>query len=77
MRPGARQLIELQAAVEDPQVLGADKLEGNIHLRAEALAQYFVHRVEHGLLARGNRQHLHVQGFVVERDHEACAAHVA
>ncbi len=38
MRPGAWQLIELQAAVENTQVVGADELDGNFHLRTEALA---------------------------------------
>ncbi|MCY1437761.1 hypothetical protein D9M71_539360 [compost metagenome] len=75
MGPGTRQLIELQAAVEDPQILRADKLDGNFQLRAEALVQHISDGVDHRLLARRGRQHLHAQRFVVERNDEAGTAH--
>lgn len=48
-----------------------------MYITAQGLAQHFVHRAEHRLFARGLRQDLHIQRFVVERHHKARAAHAA
>ncbi|MNN40982.1 hypothetical protein D3C81_1550740 [compost metagenome] len=77
VRPGAWQLIELQAAIEDAQVFRADEGHRDVRVLAEGLAQHLVHRLEHRLFARGDGQHFHAQGFVVERHHEPGAAHAA
>ncbi|VVN75559.1 hypothetical protein PS685_05279 [Pseudomonas fluorescens] len=77
MRPGTRQLVEFEAAVENPQVFGADKGHRDIRVLAQGLAQHFVNRFEHCRFARGNRQHFHAQGFIVEGHHEPGAAHAA
>ncbi|MNP43638.1 hypothetical protein D3C76_1374680 [compost metagenome] len=77
MRPGAWQFVELEAAVEDAQVIGPDELHGNLHLRTQALVQHLLEHVDHRLLARGDRQYLHVQRRGVERYEEARATHAA
>ncbi|MCY1431282.1 hypothetical protein D9M71_472470 [compost metagenome] len=77
MRPGAWQFVELEAAVEDAQVIGPDELHGNFHLRTQALVQHLLEHVDHRLLARGDRQYLHVQRRGVERYEEARATHAA
>lgn len=75
--PGTRQLIELQAAIENPQVLGADEGHRDIGVVAQGLAQHFLHRLEHRLLARRDRQHFHAQRLVVEGHDKTGAAHAA
>ncbi|MNG08743.1 hypothetical protein D3C84_921230 [compost metagenome] len=55
VRPGARQLVELEAAVEDAQVVRTDELQRQLQLLAEALAQHCLHLVDHRALARGLR----------------------
>ncbi|MNG36584.1 hypothetical protein D3C84_1236600 [compost metagenome] len=77
MGPGARQLIELQAAVENTQVVRADKLHREIGIDPQRLAQHLIHRRQHRLLARGRRQQLHVQRLVVEGHDEPRTAHAA
>ncbi|MNH25356.1 hypothetical protein D3C79_853440 [compost metagenome] len=77
MRPGTRQLIELQAAVEDAQVIGGDEFDGNFHLRAQPLMQYLLEHIDHRLLARCYGQYRHVQRLVVERNEETRATHAA
>ncbi|MNH11788.1 hypothetical protein D3C79_713120 [compost metagenome] len=56
MRPGAWQFVELQAAVEDTQVVRPDELHGNFHLRTQALMQHLLEHIDNRLLARGNGQ---------------------
>ena len=75
--PGARQLLELDAAVEDAQIVRADELDGQVHCATQTLAQHLLHLVQHRTLARRLRQDLHLQRLVVERDEEARAAHTA
>ncbi len=75
--PGARQLLELDAAVEDAQIVRADELDGQVHRATQTLAQHLLHLVQHRTLAWRLRQDLHLQRLVVERDEEARAAHAA
>ncbi|MNL10924.1 hypothetical protein D3C87_1317390 [compost metagenome] len=77
VRPGAWQLIELQAGVENPQILGTYEGHRNISVVTQGLSQHFVHRFHHRSLARGDRQDFHSERFVVERHHEPRAAHAA
>ncbi|MNP38827.1 hypothetical protein D3C76_1323690 [compost metagenome] len=77
MGPGTRQFVELEAAVEDAQLVRADEVQRHVHLLAQALAQHRVHLVQHRALARRFRQHTHLQRLVVEGDEEARAAHAA
>ena len=77
MRPGAWQFVELQAAVEDAQIIRADESHRNVGGIAQRLAQHLGHRFGHHLLARRGRQQLHLQRSVIEADHEARTSHAA
>ena len=77
MGPGAWQFVELQAGIEDAQVFGADELHRDMHVGTQGLAQHFIHRHQHRLLARGFGQYLHVQRAIIEGHHKTRAAHAA
>ncbi len=77
VRPGSRQFVELQSAVENAQIIGVDEVDRDVHLVAEALAEYLIHLGQHRLLALRGRQDLHVQRLVVQRYEETRATHAA
>lgn len=77
VRPGTRQLVELQRAVEQAQLVGTDEFDLQLDLLAQALVQHVLDDLQHRLLVRRVRQGTHLQRPVVQRDEEARTAHAA